>query len=248
MKATWLFDEHPLVIDKELAKVIGLNEAVVLQQVNYWLHGKHAKRIEGRLWTYNSMKKWNEQFPFWGLNTVKRTFSSLEKDGLLIVGNYNKYKFDKTKWYSIDEEKLTNRMAQNGSMESTKMGRSDWPKMGQPIPDTTDTPSETSNNSQAEPDNIAQIRKDVVDYLNHKLGTQYKPNASKNKTVINARLNEGYKLDDFKRVIDNEYNDWANDAKMAKYLRPETLFGSKFDGYLNEKSGRIPAQKKRVYW
>ena len=248
MKATWLFDEHPLVIDKELAKVIGLNEAIVLQQVNYWLHGKHAKRIEGRLWTYNSMKKWNEQFPFWGLNTVKRTFSSLEKDGLLIVGNYNKYKFDKTKWYSIDEEKLTNRMAQNGSMESTKMGRSDWPKMGQPIPDTTDTPSETSNNSQAEPDNIAQIRKDVVDYLNKKLGTQYKPNASKNKTVINARLNEGYKLDDFKRVIDNKYNDWANDAKMAKYLRPETLFGSKFDGYLNEKSGRTPVQKKRVYW
>ena len=104
------------------------------------------------------------------------------------------------------------------------------------------------DNSQAEPDDITQIRKDVVDYLNRKLGTQYKPNASKNKTVINARLNEGYKLDDFKRVIDNKYNDWANDAKMAKYLRPETLFGSKFDGYLNEKSGRIPAQKKRVYW
>lgn len=104
------------------------------------------------------------------------------------------------------------------------------------------------SNSQAEPDDIAQIRKDVVDYLNRKLGTQYKPNASKNKTVINARLNEGYKLDDFKRVIDNKYNDWANDAKMAKYLRPETLFGSKFDGYLNEKSGRIQAQKKRVYW
>ena len=77
MKATWLFDEHPLVIDVKLAQTIGLNEAIVLQQVNYWLHGKHAKRIEGRLWTYNSMKKWNEQFPFWGLNTVKRKFSSL---------------------------------------------------------------------------------------------------------------------------------------------------------------------------
>ena len=115
MKATWLFDEHPLVIDVKLAQIIGLNEAIVLQQVNYWLHSKHAKQIDGRLWTYNSMKKWNEQFPFWGLNTVKRTFSSLEESGLLIVGNYNKYKFDKTKWYSIDGEKLTNREYQNGS-------------------------------------------------------------------------------------------------------------------------------------
>lgn len=102
--------------------------------------------------------------------------------------------------------------------------------------------------SQAEPDNRSQTRKNVIDYLNSKLGTSYKPNASKNKTVINARLNEGYTLDDFKKVIDNKYDDWANDSKMAKYLRPETLFGSKFDGYLNEHSGRIPPQKKRVYW
>lgn len=248
MKATWLFDEHPLVIDVKLAQAIGLNEAIVLQQVNYWLHGRHAKKINGRLWTYNSLKKWNEQFPFWSERTVKRVFSSLEKDGLLITDNFNKYKFDKTKWYSIDIDKLTNRMGQNDPMGKAKMAPSHSAKMAQPIPDTTDTSSETSNNGQAVPDNTQKIRKEIIDYLNQKLGTNYKPNASKNKTVINARLNEGYKLDDFKQVIDNKYDDWASDAKMSKYLRPETLFGSKFDGYLNEKSGRVPAQKKRVYW
>lgn len=89
--------------------------------------------------------------------------------------------------------------------------------------------------SQAEPDHGSQIRKDVINYLNDKLGTKYKPNATKNKTVINARLNEGYKLDDFKTVIDNKIADWGNSQKMSKFLRPETLFGTKFDAYLNEK-------------
>lgn len=92
-----------------------------------------------------------------------------------------------------------------------------------------------SNNSQARPDDTTSIRKQIIAYLNSKLGTSYKPNASKNKQVINARLNEGYTFDDFKKVIDNKAADWAHDAKMAKYLRPETLFGTKMEGYVNEK-------------
>ena len=54
MKATWLFDKHPIVIDTTLAQVVGLNEAIVLQQLNYWLHSKSAKYIDGRLWVYNT--------------------------------------------------------------------------------------------------------------------------------------------------------------------------------------------------
>ena len=91
------------------------------------------------------------------------------------------------------------------------------------------------SNSQAEPDSAAQLRKEIIGYLNEKLGTKYKPNASKNKTVINARLKEGYSLDDFKTVVDNKIADWGNSPKMSKFLRPETLFWPKFDGYLSEK-------------
>ncbi|WP_301875962.1 conserved phage C-terminal domain-containing protein [Limosilactobacillus oris] len=91
------------------------------------------------------------------------------------------------------------------------------------------------SNSQAEPDSTAQLREKIIGYLNEKLGTKYKPNASKNKTVINARLKEGYSLDDFKTVVDNKIADWSNSPKMSKFLRPETLFGPKFDGYLSEK-------------
>lgn len=103
--------------------------------------------------------------------------------------------------------------------------------------------------SQAEPDNALRSRKEILDYLNEKLGTKYRPNATKNKTVINARLNEGYKLDDFKTVIDNKIADWGNNQKMSKFLRPETLFGTKFDAYLNEKkiSQSNTTWNQRVY-
>lgn len=75
----------------------------------------------------------------------------------------------------------------------------------------------------------------VVDYLNEKAKTNYKSSSKQTQRLIRARVNEGYTLDDFKTVIDNKCADWLNDSEHSKYLRPETLFGSKFEGYLNQK-------------
>lgn len=105
-----LFNDQPVVINRELANLIGLNEAIVLQQVHYWIeNNKKAGRnfIEGRYWTYNSIQKWHkENFAFWSLDTVKRTFSKLVKIGIFITGDFNKDGRDRTKWYSIDEDAL----------------------------------------------------------------------------------------------------------------------------------------------
>ncbi|OAO27250.1 conserved phage C-terminal domain-containing protein [Staphylococcus capitis] len=76
--------------------------------------------------------------------------------------------------------------------------------------------------------------KDVIDYLNQQTGKNYKSTTKKNQTVIRARTDEGFSLDDFKRVIDNKVAEWKG-TNMEKYLRPETLFGTKFEGYLNQK-------------
>lgn len=105
-----LIDESPLLVLPSLAATIGLNEAIVLQQVHYWLQVKKSAGkdyIDGNYWVYNSFSEWNKQFPFWSINTIKRTFYSLEEKGLLISGNYNQRNFDKTKWYSIDYSALT---------------------------------------------------------------------------------------------------------------------------------------------
>lgn len=73
----------------------------------------------------------------------------------------------------------------------------------------------------------------VINYLNKQTGKQYKSTTKKNQTVIRARTDEGFTLDDFKRVIDNKVSEWKG-TDMEKYLRPETLFGTKFEGYLNQ--------------
>lgn len=76
--------------------------------------------------------------------------------------------------------------------------------------------------------------REIIDYLNAKTGASYKAQAKATREKIHARWAEGYRLDDFKRVVDVKAGQWKNDKKMAKYLRPETLFGPKFEGYVNE--------------
>ena len=102
-----------------------------------------------------------------------------------------------------------------------------------------ETTSKRNNGlAEAEP---KSIHKDVIDYLNEKIGARYKASSAINKRLIDARVKEGYELDDFKRVIDNKVASWANDTKMSKYLRPQTLFGTKFESYLNERAPTVPA-------
>ena len=78
--------------------------------------------------------------------------------------------------------------------------------------------------------------KEIIDYLNEKTGRNYKHKAKVNQRVIKARMNEGYTLEDFKTVIDKKFDKWNNDVKMKEFLRPETLFSTKFDRYLNEET------------
>ncbi|HEM5311138.1 TPA: conjugal transfer protein [Streptococcus suis] len=105
-----LFDERPIVANPVLAREIGLNEAIVLQQINFWLevNKQNGKNFhDGRYWTYNSIRAWHESdFSYLSYETVKRTFSKLEKAGFLLTANYNKDPRDKTKWYSLDFERI----------------------------------------------------------------------------------------------------------------------------------------------
>lgn len=76
--------------------------------------------------------------------------------------------------------------------------------------------------------------RDIVDYLNEKCNRDFKASTQKTKDMIKARWKEGFTLDDFKLVIDIKSNQWLTDEKMNAFLRPLTLFGTKFESYLNE--------------
>ncbi|WP_233711133.1 conserved phage C-terminal domain-containing protein [Lederbergia citrisecunda] len=78
---------------------------------------------------------------------------------------------------------------------------------------------------------------EIVTYLNDVANTNYRHATKKTKDLIKARWNEGFRLNDFKTVIDIKTKEWLSDNKMNMYLRPETLFGTKFESYLNQKGG-----------
>ncbi|MCW6662914.1 hypothetical protein NHG29_01365 [Aerococcaceae bacterium NML160702] len=111
-----LFDEYPLIVSAKLAEIIGLNEAIFIQQLHYWIK-KDGKERDGKKWIYKSIKEWQEEdFAFWSDSTIKRIISSLNSSGLIEQSNYNKAGFDKTKWYTINYTNLqsvTNRIGQN---------------------------------------------------------------------------------------------------------------------------------------
>lgn len=81
----------------------------------------------------------------------------------------------------------------------------------------------------------------IISYLNEKAGTKFKPTSKDTQKHINARLEEGYTAENFKAVIDKKVEEWQG-TEMAQYLRPATLFGTKFEAYLN-----APAVKRRNY-
>ena len=79
---------------------------------------------------------------------------------------------------------------------------------------------------------------EVIDYLNQKTGKNFKSTSKATQRHIKARFADGFTLDDFKQVIDTKTSQWLKDKKMSAYLRPDTLFGTKFESYLNEVSAK----------
>lgn len=93
--------------------------------------------------------------------------------------------------------------------------------------------------SKAKPKQITEIEYDndieiVVDYLNKKASTDFKNKTKSTRDLVVSRLKDGYTVEQFKTVIDKKTKDWLTQPDMVIYLRPETLFGNKFEGYLNQ--------------
>ena len=87
--------------------------------------------------------------------------------------------------------------------------------------------------------------RDIVEYLNEKAGTNYRYTSEKTKKLIKARMNEKFTVENFYSVIDKKTAEWLN-TEQEKYLRPETLFGTKFEGYLNQKNGKPKSMLSRL--
>lgn len=157
-----LIDEPALQVLPSLAVAVGLNEAIVLQQVHYWLRNAEANRRhdnyqDGRWWVYNSYPEWKrDAFPWWSEDTIQRVFKNLEKKGLLITGKLSNNPYDQRKWYSIDYDALdalnlrssitatcVDALPQNAPMDDSKMRSSHHRKMRSSITENKTTTETT---------------------------------------------------------------------------------------------------------
>ena len=114
--------------------------------------------------------------------------------------------------------------------------------MEEKVKDNNTSFNNTSNNTRDIKDIVEQSSttplpyEEIVQYLNQKTGKNFKHTSKVTQRHIRARLAEGFTISDFKQVIDKKCSDWLRDQKMKEYLRPETLFGTKFESYLNSKT------------
>ena len=110
MECKLLYTKEPIVINPIAAEVLGVNEAIIVQQIHYWLNINEKAKInfhKGKYWTYNTYENWQKtNFRFLSVSTLKRIFKKLVTKGILITDNFNKAKYDRTLWVTINYEKL----------------------------------------------------------------------------------------------------------------------------------------------
>ena len=249
-----LMPSRPIVINPDLAYSIGLNEAIALQQVNYWLkETTSGLERDGVRWIYNTNEQWLEQFPFWSESTLKRTFTRLKNLGVLKVEQLNKSQRDMTNYYTInyesellDEVKVTKSKSskctlpsrQNEPMEEVKVERSIGSKRTALIrSNCTDVLTENTTENTTDiknpicpvapqPDRDVLITDQAKQVLTHlnHVTSSRYQVSTTSLQNIRARIGEGFTVEELSLVVDYCNAKWSDDLTMASYLRPQTLF------------------------
>lgn len=249
-----LMPSRPIVINPDLAYSIGLNEAIALQQVNYWLkETTSGLERDGVRWIYNTNEQWLEQFPFWSESTLKRTFTRLKQLGVLKVEQLNKSQRDMTNYYTInyesellDEVKVTKSKSskctlpsgQNEPMEEVKVERSNGSKRTALIrskctdvltENTTENTTDIKNPIcpvAPQPDGDVLITDQAKQVLTHlnQVTSSRYQVSTTSLQNIRARIGEGYTVEELSLVVDYCNAKWSEDLTMSAYLRPQTLF------------------------
>ena len=173
--------------DIEHAKEYGVDEAIMVYNLQFWLLKNKASGKnfhDNHTWTFNSAEAFTILFPFWSPKQIRRILKSLESQGVLITGNYNKSKYDKTLWYAFKDENKFLTLCPNGKTEKTEReNRKD--QTGKPIPDSI-------------PDSKPDSKPDIKE--------KFTPPTE--KEIIDHCLKENLNVDAFKFIKHYEAADW----------------------------------------
>ena len=213
-----------IVVNKQLAKAFGLEEAVMLgelaSEMEYWQQRGELK--DG--YFYSTIENVKDSTTL-SDKRQRSALTALKDAGIVDVKLAG---LPAKRYIRINEKQLAqillNSSCENGATSSAET-------------EELETPKRQGNNNKVNSNknsNKQDIYIAVVDYLNSKTGQNFRSSTKATQQHINARLAEGFKVEDFKRVVDNMCIEWKN-TEWEQYLRPSTLFGSKFENYLNRK-------------
>lgn len=248
------------IYNKTLAKNLGIESAIVLgffaNQFNYYQKNNQLKEIDGKQYFYATRETIYEET---GLTEAKsRSATNLLKEkGILDI---IKIGIPAKNYFYINENMLekylqsieTSSPAKNPELEVKNQDNLYLENSGQILNNINNnkdninhiySPAEETSTKK---DELKQCIEYIVQYLNESVGTNYKATSKSTIKHISARFKEGYVLDDFYDVIDKKVKQWKN-TEMEKYLRPETLFGTKFENYVNEKAKVFSGKAKTSY-
>ena len=239
-----LIDEPHLQTSPTLARKFGLNEAIVLQQLNFRLSNSPLK-YGGYTWYHHTYAKWQKQFPFWSERTISRIFVGLENQGIIVsTQHYNEMKINKTKWYRIDYVALESALESQIDLLEEPIRKLANVKKSREVASNLEASDLKDLKKEVKENNVRFVF-EVIKYLNQKTNKEFRADNKATKRLINGRLAEGYKLKDFKKVIDIKVRQWLTNPEMQQYLRPSTLFTStNFENYLNESNNAQPQTPK----
>lgn len=234
---------------------VGVNAAIILEQFDFWITKNRANNrhyYDGRYWTYNSNKAFAQMYPYLSPKLIRTALKRLEDGGYVVVGDYNEDRMVRPKWYSITDkgyELLYGQQFPNGYNELPHGANRAAPEGNSHIYNSysfNNSSSSINKGESAQKDNTEAI-KVIIDHLNRVLGTSYTCRNKETNKHINARLVEGYTVEDFKLVIDTKAADWTG-TEWEKYLRPNTLFSpSHFEEYLNQGRMNACGNSKKAY-
>lgn len=146
------------------------------------------------------------------------------------------------------ENRTASKFAENSQTRLPKTSKLDCRKLASNNTNLiilTNKNENTLSSFQGDKKKVSDVKKvasEVIDYLNEKAQTRYKSTTAKTLALIRARLSEGFVVGDFKTVIDKKCAEWQG-TEWEKFIRPETLFGTKFEGYLNARQTKKYANK-----
>lgn len=216
---------------KRKAGTLGLNEAIIINQISYWneINKKTNNNFkDGYYWTYNTYEKWaKNDFPYWSADTIRKSITALEDMGIIIsTDKYNSYKIDNTKWYRVDYDKLQKiidvveqkekesyseiekevSQAENESCGYVNVTYTDGlGNLNMPIPDTTTDITNKDYNTDTKGKNINKVNEQVKTSFSEKKLTHTQKSAK--QRYLDKKADEFEMLNNILLICNSDYDE-----------------------------------------